>query len=138
MLFRSVAAENRSRDQLDAQNAALLGYDSLWNATSGLQGTPLEQRRQDVADELEHDRYFVVLMAYDFQKMWKLKKHELLWETRFSVRQRGVAFDQQLSEMAQDASHFFGKDTHGLVRMELPTGRVDVGALKSLGAVAAK
>jgi len=38
----------------------------------------------------------VVLMAYDFQLLWKEKKHKLLWETRFSIRQRHNDFDRQL------------------------------------------
>jgi hypothetical protein len=131
------AAENRSRDQADALNASLLGYDSWWDATAGFKGTPLEHRREDMLNELEHDRYFVVLMAYDFQMMWKQKKHKLLWETRFSVQQRGVEFDKRLSAMAMDASRYFGQDSHGLVHRDLPLGHVDIGDLKSLGPVAA-
>ena len=77
-------------------------------------------------------------MAYDFQKIWKQKKRELLWETRFSIRQRGHDFDQQLTAMAQQASKYFGKDSHGLVRENLPEGRVELGELKTLGTVAAK
>ncbi len=82
-------------DLEDSKNASLLGYDGLWNSTANYQGTPLEYRRQDMLNELEHDRYFVILMAYDFQAVWK-QKHNLLWETRFSVRQRGAEFDKEL------------------------------------------
>ena len=131
-----VAAENRGRDELDAQNAAMLGYDAWLNTSATLQGTPLEHRRQDLVDELEQDRYFVVLMAYDFQAMWKQKQHKLLWETRFSVRQQGLEFDKQLPAISLNAAQYFGKDSHGLVHMALPEGRVAVGDLKSLGQVA--
>jgi hypothetical protein len=135
----SAAAAEHTRDQINAENASLLGYDSWWDATSGyMAGTPLEHRRQDMIDELEHDRYFVVLMAYDFQAMWKQKKHVVLWETRFSVRQRGVEFDQQLRAMAQNASPFFGQDSGGLIRKALPPGHVDIGAVKAIGVVAEK
>jgi hypothetical protein len=132
------AAANRNSDDLDAKNAELLGYDSWWNSTADFKGTPLEHRRQDMVDELEHDRYFVILMAYDFQMMWKQKKHKLLWETRFSVQQRGVEFNKELPLMAKSASKYFGQDTHGLLHQDMPAGRVDVGALQSLGTVAAK
>jgi hypothetical protein len=131
-----VAAENRTREQIDAKNASLLGYDSWWDATSGSVGTPLEHRRQDMIDELEQDRYFVILMAYDFQSMWKQKKHELLWETRFSIRQRGTVFDKQLALIAQSASRYFGKDSNGLIHEDIPVGHVDIGTLHSLGPVA--
>jgi hypothetical protein len=134
----SAAAADRTRDEIDAQNASLLGYDAWWDSMAGFKGTPLEHRRQDMIDELEHDRYFVILMAYDFQAMWKQKKHNLLWETRFSVRQRGVDFDKQLAAMAKNASQFYGEDTHGLVHKDMPVGRVDIGDIKTLGAVAEK
>jgi hypothetical protein len=133
-----VAAENRGRDQLDAQNASMLGYDEWLNSSATLQGTPFEHRRQDLVDELEHDRYFVVLMAYDFQAMWKQKKHILLWETRFSIKQRGLEFDKQLAAMAKNASQYFGQDTHGMVRKEIPLGRVEIGDIKPMGTVAEK
>ena len=133
-----VAAENRSRDLQDARNASLLGYDTWWDSTAGFKGTPLEHRRQDMIDELEQDRYFVILMAYDFQTMWKQKKHKLLWETRFSIRQRGIDFTKQLPQMVQNASKYFGEDSHGLIRDSLPAGRVDVGDIKTLGVVASK
>jgi hypothetical protein len=132
------AAEDRSRDQMNAMNASLLGYSSWWDATGIFKGTPLEHRRQDIIDELEHDRYFVIIMAYDFQKMWKQKQHKLLWEPRFSVRQRGVDFEKALPLMAKNAAKYFGKDSHGLLHEDLPDGHVEVGPLKILGTIAAK
>ncbi|HEY1847686.1 MAG TPA: hypothetical protein VGG37_00710, partial [Opitutaceae bacterium] len=56
------AVSERNREETDASNAALLGYDTALNSTAGYEGTALEHRRQDMLDELEHDRYFVVLM----------------------------------------------------------------------------
>lgn len=127
-----VAAENNRRDQLDAQNALMLGYESWWEETAQFKGTPLEFRRQDLIDELEASRYFVVLMAYDFQMMWKEKKAKMLWETRFSVRQRDNDFTKRLAAMAASAAPFFGRDSGRLVHRPLPDGRVDVGPIKVL------
>lgn len=124
------AAENRGRDEANLRNAMLLGYDSLWNATSTYVGTPLEYRRQDLVKELEESRYFVILMAYDFQKVWKQKQHKLLWETRVSIRQRHHEFDKELLAMAQHASPYFGKDSHGLIKRDIPEGRVDIGQMR--------
>lgn len=134
----SAAAAAHTRDELDAKNASLLGYDAWWNSMADFKGTPLEHRRQDMIDELEHDRYFVVLMAYDFQEVWKHKNHRLLWQTRYSVQQRGVEFDKQLAAMTKNASQFFGQETHGLVHKELPVGRVEIGNVTTLGTVAQK
>ena len=133
-----VAAQNAASDKAYEQNAAMLGYDSLFNETNTMSAPAFQYRRKDAIDELEHDRYFVVLMAYDFQMMWKEKKHKLLWETRLSIGQRGNEFNQQVAMMAKAAAQYFGKDTHGLVRENLPVGHVNVGAVKNLGDVAEK
>jgi hypothetical protein len=133
----TAAAMNRSRDETNTQTAALLGYDDAWNESARLQGTPMEYKRHDLSNELEEGRYFVVLMAYDFQLMLKQKEHKLLWETRFSISQRRNAFDTALPAMTQYASQFFGQSTNGLWRKEVPVGNVDVGQVKSLGEVKA-
>jgi hypothetical protein len=135
----AVQAENRMRDLSDRRNAMMLGYDSLWEATfDAPNGTPLELRKRDMLNELERDRYFVVLMAYDFQLLWKQKKHKLLWETRFSIDEHHNAFDKQLATMALDASKYFGQDSKGLTHELLPEGHVEIGNVKSLGVVPEK
>ena len=128
----ALQAENAMRRRIDVKNASMLGYDSLWDATANLEGTPLDTRRNDMLDELEEGRYFVVLMAYDFQLMWKEKKHKLLWETRFSISQHRHAFDRELPAMALSAARYFGQDSHGLVRKPLQEN-VTLGELKILG-----
>ena len=77
--------------------------------------------------EIEQNRYFVVLMAYDFQLLWKQKKHRLLWEARFSVNEQHNQFDKALPAMAQYAARYFGQPTNGLIRQRLLNDRVDIG-----------
>ena len=131
--------DNQQRTQTNFMNAAMLGYDSTGligtELGSYVRGTPLGVERDDLVLEIEENRYFVVLMAYDFQLMWKQRKHKLLWQTRFSIRERNHQFDRDLPAMAQYASQYFGQDSHGLVRKEVPLGHVDIGAMKSLGEV---
>jgi hypothetical protein len=128
--LNSVAAvnnENRMRLEEDLKIAELLGYDSWWQSTMGAQdGTPLASRRKDMLDELEHYRYFVFLMAYDFQLMAKEKKHKLLWETRFSIRQQNNQFDKQLASMVLQASQYFGRESNGLTHKAIPPGHVEI------------
>jgi len=123
--------ENRQNDRTDFANALMLGYDSpgLIGTERGnyVRGTALSMDRDDLYAEIRENRYFVVLMAYDFQLMWKNKKHRLLWETRFSISERHNAFDKALPAMAQYASRYFGQPTNGLVRTRFPEGRVDIG-----------
>jgi hypothetical protein len=134
----AVVAENHVRDQADILNVNMLGYDSWWDDTQKYVGTPIDFRRDDLVGEIEEDRYFVVLMAYDFQQLWWKKKHRLLWETRFSIRERHHAFDRDLPSMAQYASQYFGQNSHGLVHKEIQLGHVDIGEVKSLGEVPEK
>jgi hypothetical protein len=123
----AVAAEDHSRELVDARNASMLGYDTAWDEAVAYKGTPLEFRRKEIIGELEEDRYFVVLMAYDFQKMWKEKKPKLLWEARYSIRGRGDDFERDLAAMTDQASKYFGQNTGGLVRKALPEGHVEIG-----------
>ena len=122
--------ENRQRDRTDFNNALMLGYDSpgLIGTERGayVRGTALSVDRDDLYAEIEENRYFVVLMAYDFQLMWKEKKHRLLWETRFSISERHNQFDQALPLMARYASQYFGQASNGLVRTRVPEGNVEV------------
>jgi hypothetical protein len=135
-----IAFEDEMRDRLDLENARMLGYDS-----EGLIGTDYGNnlmgafalKRNDLISEIEENRYFVVLMAYDFQLMWKEKQHKLLWETRFSINERHNQFDKALPVMADYASMYFGQDSKGLLRTRVPEGQVKVGEPKSLGEVEA-
>jgi hypothetical protein len=130
-----VLAENWQRDQANSRNASLLGYDSALAETSDVGSTPQSRRHDDLVAELEESRYFVVLMAYDYQALWTRRKHSLLWVTRFSVRERGSDFERILPSMVSYASEYFGQDSHGLLRRALPEGHVEIGEAKSLGTV---
>jgi hypothetical protein len=118
---------------IDAQNAVILGYDSDLSVPGGYEITALHVKHDDLVDEIEHNRFFVVLMAYDFQMMWKQKKHKLLWETRFSIRQQHNDFSKMLPAIVNYSSQYFGQDTKGLVRRPLPAGNVEVGVPRSIG-----
>ena len=104
---------------------------------NNIRGTAFGAKREELIEEIEQNRYFVVLMAYDFQLMWKQKKHKLLWETRFSISERRNQFDKALPVMGQYASRYFGQDSNGLSRTRVPEGQVKVGEPKSLGEVGA-
>jgi hypothetical protein len=134
-----VNIENQQRTQTDWRNAAMLGYDydGLVGTDYGkyVEHTAIGRTQKDEVAEIEENRYFVVLMAYDFQLLWKEKKHKLLWETRFSIREANHQFDRDLPSMAQYASQYFGQNTKGLVRTQVPLGRVDIGEVRSLGEV---
>jgi len=118
----------------DLRNAMLLGYAGEIANTQPRLGVIHNVRRDDLIEDVEHNRYFVVMMAYDFQAMWREKRHKLLWETRFSIREQGNDFARMLPSMSLYASQYFGQDSHGLVRRAIPEGSVEIGVPTTIGA----
>lgn len=111
----------------NARNANVLGY------TDEILRTPSRDPRMNVLqDEIEHDRYYVVLLAYDYRAGRRLGQHKLLWETRFSIPEQGNDFAKAFPMMASIAATYFGQDSHGLVHHNLGEGRVQVGEPKTL------
>jgi len=123
---------NAKRDQQDQQTALLLGYQPALKDAAGTQGTAFELRRRDLVEELEDGRYFVVLMAYDFRLLLGQKKRKLLWETRFSIRERGHDFSKDVAAMAGNAARYFGRNSGGLKR-DAYDARVEIGPLRVVG-----
>ncbi len=118
-----------------AGNAQLLGFDAelqkeeyrSLGVASGY--TEMDLRlRKEIADE----RYFVILMAYDYRSLKEGKKGvkpRLLWSTHFSMRATGFSFTEALPAMGKVAANFFGHQLDGLLldARKVPEGRVDVG-----------
>lgn len=111
---------NRLRDRANDRNARLLGYAPSLARFGDMPG-PLQSVRNDLVSEIEDDRYYVILAAFDFQPLWKKKEKRILWITRFSMRAQGHRFDRDLEAMARIASSHFGRATRDLVR----TNRVE-------------
>lgn len=126
-----IQLQNEQRDLANERNARLLGYyEEL--AGPKIVGAVGNQKRS-LRDEVEEDRYFVVVMAYDFATLRDTRQRKLLWVTRFSLPAHGNAFDGSVAAMAKAAAAHFGRSTNGLHREEIQTGRVDIGELKVLG-----
>jgi hypothetical protein len=130
--------DNVQRDLLDRKNAKILGYDfekpiesDFGNFTTS--SGPAGLLQDELISEIEDTRYFVVLLAYDFPVFRMQNRHKLLWETRISINELHNHFDRALPAMAQYASVYFGRDSHGLLRRRVPEGRIEVGEPRSLG-----
>lgn len=118
-----------------ARNSSLLGYKPTLEK---------EQRKlfpstdeMTMSEELNEERYFVILMAYDYQYMKKEHKSRLLWATRISVRSPGNNFLEAMPALVEAGADVYGRQVNGLVRVDAPTrgGRVDLGELKVMGTV---
>jgi hypothetical protein len=134
------------KDYMDGINAQLMGFDServfqdRVDASTvffgrSIRASIMDNIHSDLITDIEEDRYYIVLRAFDFQAAWKHKKIKLLWETRFSLSERQHDFVKELPTMAHTASKYFGQDTKGLVRARIPEGQVEIGEIKSLGSV---
>jgi len=110
----------------DIRNARMLGIN-FQDDRSPARYDPLS-----LQDEIEANRYFVGLVAYDFQELWRHKVRKVLWVTRYSIRERRNAFNESLPEMTSYASQFFGQESQGVFVKKLQEGHVDFGALKVL------
>jgi hypothetical protein len=125
--------DQNAQNMTDLRNAALLGYvNSDWGRLSAKLSSV---KYQNNLSELELNRYFVVLLAYDCQAFLKEKtksrKYKELWETRLSISTRNIDFKEALTVMAKEGSGYFGVESDGL--QHVPEGQVHIGTLKSLG-----
>ena len=118
-----------------ARNAALLGYQPTLAKEQGKIFSSAEE--QTMNEELNEERYFIILIAYDFQAMQKEHKTRRLWTTRLSVRSPGNKFTEALPMLARAGGDVFGRQIDGLVRVKIPAqgGNVKLHEMKILGTV---
>jgi hypothetical protein len=96
------------------QKALMLGIDGLGKTRAGS-----ATAGYDYEQMLTEARYFVVLMAYDYQLFRKKSEAKLLWSTRYSVRVAGHSFNTALKEMNEIASDYFGMNMDKLTHKRL-------------------
>ena len=121
------------------RNARILGYahdiyqkeDDLSNYAGA--GTSY----WDMVSDVEEERYYVIIDAFDFRAAKEQKKRKILWSTRVSIRAHGNQFDQKLAQMIAYSAGFFGKGSGSLMRDYHPQGKVEIGELKDMGVVPA-
>ncbi len=114
---------------VNARSANILGY------TAEILGTSQRDPKMNtLRDEVEQNRYYVVLLAYDYQVARESRRQpKLIWETRFSIPERHNDFEKAFPMMAAIAARYFGQDSPGLIHHNLGEAHVEVGELKVLG-----
>lgn len=112
-----------------SQNSAakLIGYDRALRK-KGL----TEDERNELRTDLKEERYFIIMMAYDYQLLLAEKKLEFLWSTRFSLRSIGTNFEEAYQALSRGATPYFGENLDGLTKSttHLGKGEVDFGELE--------
>jgi hypothetical protein len=126
-------------DSIDLANAKLMGFvsDNVFGVgfgdPSNMHYHIIKETHGQVVSAIEANRYFIILLAVDFQSAWKKKKVTLLWSTRISLAERHHDFSEELPKMTQYAAKYFGQESNGLILKPIPEGRVEIGQPKSLG-----
>jgi hypothetical protein len=123
----------------DQHNADLLGYtDELNHRHNITLVAGAGAAYEDLINDIEAERYYVTVTAIDFQNMLKHQQKQTLWRTVVSIDAHRNRFDEQLIEMIDKASRYFGKDSGRLVRQFDYTSHISLGDLKVLDDVQKK
>jgi len=124
---------NRSRNQINARTAQLLGYMGDINRADGPQRYAGGSLYDDLITDIEEARYYIILSAYDFQSTVHEKKSKLRWVTRMSMRAPGNSFADKAAGMIAYSSSRFGQNTDGLERKLHPQYKVNLEDVRFLG-----
>lgn len=99
------------------RNAALLGYQRSLDRL-GRKAT-MTAEEISLRGELTEERYFVVLVAYDYQFLRQHKKPRLLWITGLSIRSPGNNFPEALPALALAGAGSYGRDFDDIQRVKI-------------------
>ncbi len=116
------------RQYSDASNAKLIGFDRALRR-KGL----MPQDEYELRTMLRDERYFIILMAYDWQKLRTEKEFDLLWSTRFSLDSIGTNFEEAYHSLSRAASDYYGTHLDGELAKSktwLGSGDVETGELE--------
>ena len=127
---------NDMRRKANEYNAQLLGYvDEINDRDSPARFAGGGTFFDDLNEDIENERYFFVVSAYDFPTAVKTGKRKLLWATRVSVQSQGNKFNETAAYMMAKASKYFGENSGRLIRQYDPEGKVRLGELQIVGVV---
>jgi hypothetical protein len=130
-----IKSVNHMRLKADERNAQLLGYvQEINDRDNPSQFGGGGSYFHDLFSDLEEERYYVIVQAFDFHAATKDNQRKLLWATRVSITARGNKFDEELATMLAQAGRHFGQNSGRLLRQYLP-GSVKLGDLKVIGVV---
>ncbi|HVZ65178.1 MAG TPA: hypothetical protein VG936_11450 [Lacunisphaera sp.] len=123
------------RRNADEHNAKLLGYvEEINHGDTPARFAGLGTNYDDLISDLENERYYIIIAAYDFAaaKKGEMKQQ---WITRVSVQAQGNRFNEAAAYMLAKASRYFGQDSGRLIREFDRQGKVTLGELQVVGVV---
>jgi hypothetical protein len=81
--------------------------------------TPSTQA-DDPNQAVNDDRYFIAIMAYDFNAYMQSRKQVLLWTTKTSIRANGLTLAQVVPALAAGSGPYFGRETKTPKMLDVP------------------
>lgn len=115
-------------------NARLLGYvEEINHRDNPSRFAGAGDAYHDLISDIESERYYLILTAYDFRGLADGGKPTLRWSTRVSVQAQGNRFNETLAVMLNRASRYFGQDSRRLIRRYEPDSNVTLGELRLVG-----
>ncbi|MBK1879029.1 hypothetical protein [Pelagicoccus mobilis] len=114
------------------RNAVLTGIDKALYK-KGI--TPWDE--QDLRSLLKDERYFIILVAYDWQKLLKEKQKKVHFITRFSLPSIGTNFAKAVPSLSRAAIPHIGTNLDDLdkTKTQLGWGKATVGELEVVGQI---
>lgn len=111
------------------RNVKMLGYEK------GLSSKKLSQvKKERLQQELEEERYFIVLNAFDLPYLRETGQYKQLWSSRVSTRNLGTNFIAALDFMNASAAPTFGRNLDQLQMNRVDTqADVEIGNIEVLG-----
>lgn len=100
-----IIAENTYTSSM---NRKLLGYDK------GFRKSVHPWDRDRYRTDLEEERYFIILNAFDLNYLRSDRQWKQVWSTRMSTRNIGTNFDYALLGLNEAAANTFGKNVDTL------------------------
>jgi hypothetical protein len=122
--LNSAGAIGGANEQSEYFKAQLLGMESAYTEHLTIQD------EYDLKHMLQEERYFVILMAYDYGTV-KAGKPKLLWSTRYSIRAVGQSFADAIKDMNMVAGDYYGKNLKGITKKRATDdSRVEMGEIE--------
>ncbi|WP_309008497.1 hypothetical protein [Pelagicoccus sp. SDUM812005] len=108
-------------------NEAVLGFDQAFKEG----GLSLVEEKI-LLSQYHTERYFFILMAYDWQLKRQTGETKLLWTTKFSLESIGTNFVDSFPALFRGAREFYGVDLKGIAsqKTNFGSGEVTMGELQ--------
>ena len=116
---------NSGNSMTRKEKAFMLGIDDIPEKPDHLNAG------YEYEEMLRESRYFVVVLAYDYQLLTNKGEKKLLWTTRYNIRTAGQSYQAAIKDMNLVAGDYFGKNFKKLTRKRLDDdSRVEIGEIE--------